>query len=159
VREETSTVTIVKPHRLTRAVVGEVVFAAVVLALTAMLVNTAPPHLTNGPRPIADATLGTGSTRLQVFFGPARAGQPNEMHVTAVGRDGVAREVTDMNASLRNPGQDIPPIKIPLKKFPNATGHYIAQGIQVPPGDWTLTITAFVTDTEAVTVNTTVRVA
>jgi copper transport protein len=159
VREETSTTTTVRPHRLTRAVLGELVFAAVVLALTSILVNTAPPVSSQGPQPVNDVTIGTGATRFETFFGPAKVGLPNQMHVTAVGSNGLPRPVVDMQATLENPGKDVPPISIPLKKFPNATGHYIASGIRVPPGVWKLTVTAFVTDVDSVTATTTIRVA
>ena len=158
VREQTSTTTTVRPHRLTTAVLGELVFAVVVLALTAMLVNTSPPHSLAGPQPV-DSVIGTGATRFETFFGPAQAGRPNSMHVTAVGPNGLGRRVVDMQATLANPGKGIPPIKIPLRKFPGVAGHYTAENVQVPPGEWKLTITAFVTDVDSVTATTTVRVA
>lgn len=149
VRDETTTTTQVHPHRLTRAVIGEIVFAAIVLAFTSVLVNTSPPHAVDGPR-IVNGTLGTGATKLEVYFGPAEAGKPNDLHVTAVGRNGLARPVVDMEAKISNPGKDVPDIEIPLRPYPGATGHYTASGIQVPPGDWKLTVTAYVTDVDAV---------
>ncbi len=157
VRDETTTTTRVHPHRLTRAVVGEIVFAAVVLAFTSILVNTSPPHSVQGPQPV-NATIGTGATQLETYFGPAEVGKPNDLHVTAVGRNGLPRPVVDMSAVISNPGKDVPDIEIPLRPYPGATGHYTASGIQVPPGDWRLTVTAYVTDVDAVTASASVRV-
>lgn len=157
VRDETTTTTRVHPHRLTRAVVGEIVFAAIVLAFTAVLVNTSPPHSVQGPQPV-NGTIGTGATQLETYFGPAEVGKPNDLHVTAVGRNGLPRAVVDMSAVISNPGKDVPDIKIPLHPYPGATGHYTAGGIQVPPGDWKLTVTAYVTDVDAVTASANVHV-
>ena len=157
VRDETTTTTRVHPHRLTRAVVGEIVFAAIVLALTSVLVNTSPPRSVEGPR-IVNGTLGTGATKLEVYFGPAEVGKPNDLHVTTVGANGLPRPVVDMEAKISNPGKDVPDIEIPLRPYPGATGHYTASGIQVPPGDWKLTVTAYVTDVDAVTGSADVRV-
>jgi copper transport protein len=157
VRDETTTTTRVHPRRLTNAVIGEILFAAVVLAFTAILVNTSPPHAAPGPQPV-NGTIGTGATRFETYFGPAEAGKPNDLHVTAIGRNGLPRPVVDMEAKIANPGKDVPDIAIPLRPYPGATGHYTASGIQVPPGNWKLTVTAYVTDVDAVTATADVRV-
>jgi copper transport protein len=137
---------------LTRSVRAELVFAAVVLALTSVLVNTSPPHATAGATEI-NTVIGTGATRFETFFGPTDAKQPNDLtlHVTAVGSNGLPKKVVDMNAELANPTKDVPPITVPLKKFPGATGHYIAEGIQVPAGRWVLTVKAYPTELDVVT--------
>ena len=137
---------------LTRSVRAELVFAAVVLALTSVLVNTSPPHTTVGATEI-NSVLGTGATRFETFFGPTAAGNPNDLtlHVTAVGRNGLPVKVVDMSAELANPTKDVPPISLPMKKFPGSTGHYIAEGIRVPNGRWVLTIKAYPTELDVVT--------
>ncbi|MGZ4795581.1 MAG: copper resistance CopC/CopD family protein [Acidimicrobiia bacterium] len=141
--------------KLSLAVRGELVFAAVVLAFTSVLVNTSPPHSVLQAAPV-DAILGTGPVRFSTFFGPAESTKPNVLHVTAVGRNGLPKSVVDMEATLANPAKDVPPIKIPLVHA--ARGHYIAENVRVAPGRWTLTITAFVTDVDSVTETTTVTV-
>jgi copper transport protein len=137
---------------LTRSVRAELVFAAVVLALTSVLVNTSPPHTTVGATEI-NTVIGTGATRFETFFGPTDAKKPNDLtlHVTAVGTNGLPKKVVDMNAELANPTKDVPPIAIPLKKFPGAKGHYIAEGFQVPAGRWVLTVKAYPTELDVVT--------
>ena len=137
---------------LTRSVRAELLFAAVVLALTSVLVNTSPPHATVGATEI-NAVLGSGATRFETFFGPTAPGNPNNLtlHVTAVGRNGLPVKVVDMSAELANPTKDVPPISLPMKRFPGATGHYIAEGIRVPNGRWVLTIKAYPTELDVVT--------
>jgi copper transport protein len=135
---------------LTRSVRAELVFTAVVLALTSVLVNTSPPHSTLVPTEIS-GVIGTGATRFETFFGPSQAGKPNSLHITAVGRNGLPVKVVDMTAELANPSKDVPPINLPIKKFQGATGHYIGEGIRVPAGRWVLTITAYPTQVDAVT--------
>lgn len=157
VRADVATKPAVHAGHLSRTVKVELAFGAIVLAFTSILVNTAPPQQALTPTPV-DAVLGTGAVRFETFFGPAEAGRPNQMHVTAVGRDGLPVRVVDMRASLANPDKDVPPISVPLEKFKGAKGHYIADGVRLPEGRWTLTITAFVTDVDSVTTSTGVTV-
>ena len=103
---------------------AELVFAAVVLALTSVLVNTTPPHATAAATEI-NSVIGTGATRFETFFGATDAKKPNDLtlHITAVGRNGLPVKVVDMTAELANPTKDVPPISLPIKKFPGANGH------------------------------------
>jgi copper transport protein len=140
---------------LTRSVRAELVFAAIVLAFTSMLVNTSPPQATLTPEPVS-AVIGKGATRFDTFFGPAEAGEPNDLHITAIGRDGLPQRVVDMEATLSNPSKGLPPIDLPIEHA--AKGHYIGSGIRVPAGQWVLKITAFVTDVDSVVATTDVTV-
>jgi copper transport protein len=140
---------------LKRSVRAELVFAAVVLAFTSMLVNTSPPHETLTPKEVS-GIIGKGATRFDTFFGPAEAGKPNQLHITAVGRDGLPKRIADMQAQLSNPAKGVPPIDLPIEHA--AKGHWIGDGIRVPAGEWKLTITAFVTDTDSVVATTDVTV-
>ena len=135
---------------LTRSVRAELVFAAVVLAFTSVLVNTSPPHSTLQPTEIS-AVIGTGATRFDTFFGPAEAGKPNTLHITAVGRNGCRAEGRRHDGVAREPEQGRPADQLPIKKFPGAKGHYIGEGIRVPAGRWVLTITAYPTEIDVVT--------
>jgi copper transport protein len=134
---------------LTRSVRAELVFAAVVLAFTSVLVNTSPPVSTASATPIS-GVIGTGAIRFDTFFGPAEANKPNTLHITAE-KNGVAVKVVDMTAELANPSKDVPAIELPIKKFPGARGHYIGEGIRVPAGRWVLTIRAYPTQVDEVT--------
>jgi len=133
---------------LTRSVRAELVFAAVVLALTSVLVNTSPPHETLKPTELA-AVIGQGRIRFDTFFGPAEAGKPNTLHITAVGRNGLPVGIVDMEATLSNPDKDVPPIELPIRKA--AKGHWIGEDIRVPAGRWVLTINAYPTQIDVVT--------
>lgn len=140
---------------LTRSVRAELVFAAVVLAFTSVLVNTSPPHSALTPTEIS-GVIGTGATRFDTFFGPAESGTPNTLHITAIGRNGLPVKVVDMQAELANPSKDVPPIELPIKHA--AKGHYIGEGIRVPAGRWVLTIRAYPTEVDVVTATTDVTV-
>jgi copper transport protein len=142
---------------LTRSVRAELVFAAIVLAFTSVLVNTSPPHSALAPTEIS-GVIGAGATRFDTFFGPAESGKPNTLHITAIGRNGLPVKVVDMQAELANPSKDVPPINLPIKKFAGARGHYIGEGIRVPAGRWILTIRAYPTEVDVVTATTDVTV-
>lgn len=148
--------TTVEPARLVRSVLVELALGAVILGLTAGLVNSAPPRAVVASGPL-QTLLGQGKVRLDTFFGPARSDATNELHLTAVDRNGLPVEVVDMQASLANPTRDLPPIEINLTKA--GTGHFLAQDVRVPfPGQWQLSITTFTTDVDSFTVTATVGV-
>jgi copper transport protein len=139
---------------------GELVFGAVVLALTAMLVNTSPPHSVAASGPL-EVSLKAGKVEFEVHFGPSsgvggiRVGQPNVLHLSVISAAGVPRDVVDMKATLSNPSHDIAPI--PIKLAHQDRGFYFGDDIAMPfPGTWTLTITAFLTDVDSTTAKTTV---
>jgi copper transport protein len=140
---------------LTWSVRAELIVAAVILALTSVLVNTSPPHDTLKPTEIS-GVIGQGATRFDTFFGPAQAGKPSILHITAIGRNGLPQNIVDMEATLSNPDKDVPPIQLPIKKA--AKGHWIGQDIRVPAGRWVLTITAYPTQIDVVTATTDVTV-
>jgi copper transport protein len=161
VRADTATVaTVAAGHqsRLKRSVRGELVFGAVVLAITAMLVNTSPPRSAASAGPV-EVSLKAGKVDLGVHFGPStfvggvHVGQPNVLHVTVTTPAGRPRDLVDAKASLSNPGQNVAPI--PIRLSHENTGFYAGSNIVVPfPGTWTLTITVFLTDVDASTAST-----
>jgi len=161
VRTDTATVaTVTAGHqsRLKRSVRGELVFGAVVLAITAMLVNTSPPHSVASAGPV-EVSLKAGKVDLGVHFGPStfvggvHVAQPNVLHVTVTSPAGLPRDLVDAKATLSNPGRGVAPI--PIKLSHENTGFYAGSNIVVPfPGTWTLTITAFLTDVDSATAST-----
>ncbi len=134
---------------LRRSVRGELIFGAVVLAFTSMLVNTSPPRSMAVGGPL-QTVVSAGQAAFQVHLDPASSLRPNFVHITVVGRDGAPRSVVEITATLAMPARDIPPIEITLR--PDAPGIYLGQDFRIPfPGEWKLTLTAFVTDVESVT--------
>ena len=68
-------------HRLRRSVAVEVVIAAVILSITALLVNAAPARSVE-TQPVS-LTLKSGQVWVYVDIAPGIAG-PNDMHFTVV---------------------------------------------------------------------------
>ena len=142
--------------RLKRSVRGELIFGGVVLGLTSMLVNTSPPQAT--PRPVPyEAVINAGPVKLDTFFGPARVGGGNTLHVTVLTRSLEHAEAIEMRASLSMPSRGIP--RIPIKLLPGDHGHYAAEDVRVPfAGDWTLEIHALLTEVDEASASVTVAV-
>jgi copper transport protein len=148
---------------LRQAVVLEVVFATVVLALTAVLVNTEPARGV-----VADEARGdTAATELSfelsseeldfdVFVFPARTGE-NQLHVVtrpAGGADPV--DVVAVEASLTQPARDLAPIELQLAPIGVGTYHGIAR---LPfAGEWQLELRALRTDIDQEVVSTVVPI-
>jgi Putative copper export protein len=142
--------------RLRRSVRGELIFGAVVLAFTAMLVNTSPPHSVAASGPL-QAVMKAGKVDFEVHLDPASSVQPNIMHITVLDRAGLPRNVVEMRASLSMPSRGIPPIDVKLTH--DARGVYFGDNFRIPfPGAWKLTLNAFVTDVDSATASTPVNV-
>jgi copper transport protein len=122
--------------RLRRSVWVEVVIAAVILAITALLVNAAPARSeTSGP---ISLTLKGEQAWVYVDVAPGVVG-PNDMHFTALPTGGGPATVTDMSVQLTRPGDDLPPFTVPLQKL--SAGHYFAPLYDIPySGDWRMTV-------------------
>jgi hypothetical protein len=123
-------------RRLRRSVAIEVVIAAVILAITALLVNAAPARSVE-TQPVA-LTMKSDQVWVYVDVAPGIAG-PNDMHFTALPTGGGPATVTDMTVQLTRPGEDLPPFTVPLQKL--GAGHYYAPLYDIPyPGKWQITI-------------------
>jgi copper transport protein len=122
--------------RLRRSVWVEVVIAAVILGITALLVNAAPARSeTTGP---VSLTLKAEQAWTYVDIAPGVAG-PNDMHFTALPTGGGPATVTDMTVQLTRPGEDLPPFTVPLQKL--SAGHYYAPLYDIPySGEWRITV-------------------
>ena len=121
-----------------RASVGlELLVAATVLAVTALLVSTAPARATY-TRPFASTVQLASGGSAAVSVSPARAGA-NSVRVTVLdgqGRPIDARQVT-MTAAL--PAEQIGPLAVPLNR--TGTGVYTAPAASLPrPGTWQLVV-------------------
>ncbi|MGQ0803208.1 MAG: copper resistance CopC/CopD family protein [Actinomycetota bacterium] len=133
---------------LRRSAAIEVALAALVLAVTALLVN-APPARSAANQPISEV-FKADELWVEVRVDPARAGQ-NTVHVTALTTTGAPTEVLEMEVNLTQPDRDIAPLNMPLEQL--GPGHYVAYNFTIPiSGDWTLIANALVDDTTEVVV-------
>jgi copper transport protein len=123
-------------RRLRRSVWVEVAIAAVILAITALLVNAAPARsVTTAP---ISMTLKSGQVWVYVDIAPGVAG-PNDMHFTALPTGGGPATINDMTVQLTRPGEDLPPFTVPLQKL--GAGHYYSPLYDIPySGKWQMTI-------------------
>jgi copper transport protein len=124
--------------RLRQAVVGELVLAAGIIAVTAALVNAQParsalalPYSTEvhaGPQVLVDLVVD-----------PAKAG-PVVVHLYTLGTDGSQLDVPEITASFSLASAAISGLKVPLQKA--GPGHFIASNFDIPlKGTWTLQMT------------------
>ena len=122
--------------RLRRSVWVEVAIAAVILAITALLVNAAPARSAS-TAPVS-LTLKSRQVWVYVDVAPGVAG-PNDMHFTAFPTGGGPATITGMTVQLTRPGEDLPPFTVPLQKL--GAGHYYAPLYDIPyPGKWQMTV-------------------
>jgi copper transport protein len=122
--------------RLRRSVWVEVLIAAVIIAITALLVNAAPAR-SQETEPVS-LTLKSSQVWVYVDVAPGVAG-PNDMHFTALPTGGGPATVSDMTVQLTRPGEDLPPFAVPLQKL--GAGHYYSPLYDIPyPGKWQMTI-------------------
>ena len=140
---------------LRRSVMVEVTLAAVVLALSAVLVGTPPARSTLAEPvdvvlPLQGATDAAGS--VQISVDPARPG-PNTLHVYLFDDSGRLTQPAGIEVTLTERSQDIGPLEVDLE--PAGPGHYVAYGMPIPgPGTWALTVSVRVDEFTATTAST-----
>ena len=140
---------------LRRSVLVEFAVAAVVLALSAVLVGT-PPARSAVAEPV-DVMLplqsGNGpSGSVQVSVDPARPG-PNTLHVYLFDDAGRPTQPESITVSLTEPSQQIGPLDVELA--PAGPGHYVGDGMDIPgAGTWTLAVSVRLDEFTATTVRT-----
>ncbi|SNR72429.1 FixH family protein [Blastococcus mobilis] len=140
---------------LRRSVLVEFAVAAVVLALSAVLVGT-PPARSAVAEPV-DVLLplqGSGgpSGSVQLSLDPARPG-PNTLHVYLFDDAGRPTQPATITVSLTEPSQEIGPLDVPLE--PAGPGHYVSDGMTIPgAGTWTLAVSIRLDEFTATTART-----
>jgi copper transport protein len=140
---------------LRRSVLVEFAVAAVVLALSAVLVGT-PPARSALAEPV-DVVLplqGSGgpSGSVQLSLDPARPG-PNTLHVYLFDDAGRPTQPAGITVSLTEPSQDIGPLDVALE--PAGPGHSVSDGMVIPgAGTWTLTVSVRLDEFTATTART-----
>lgn len=140
--------------QLRRAVGGEALIAIVVLAVTALLVNTVPARSALAQPYTAE--LHTDQLLIDITIDPAKAG-PVDIHTYTLTHTGAVTEVQELSVALSLPGRDIGPLDVRLQRA--GPGHFAAYGFDIPiPGVWQLDVTALITDIRQETATTTVRI-
>ena len=131
---------------LARAVRFELAGIAIVVAITAGLVDATPPLLSVSTGPI-DTQETIGKYIVEIGVDPARVGA-TEMHLTLyeVGSfSTVQARVDEVRAELTEPDKGVGPLSVDLLRAGPA--HFISNGLVIPiQGKWNLTITVRVGD-------------
>lgn len=147
--------------RLRRAVWAELGITAIVLVLSANLVQTTPARTaasTAGAPAQPDyftATLNSSLYQLQFDVDPARVGN-NSVHLFAYDSAGNPKKVVEWKATAALPSAGIERISIPLLRI---TDNHAIGDIQLPvPGPWEMRFTLRTSDIDQATVNSTVTV-
>lgn len=144
-----------------RSVLVEVAIAAVVLALSAVLVGT-PPARSSVTQPVNVTVPLQGDAgaeapgAVQITVDPAGTG-PNTLHVFLLDETGQPAQPRDIRATLTEDEQQIGPLEVQLA--PNGPGDYIGEGMSIPTaGTWTLTVDVRLDEFTATSASTEFRV-
>ena len=142
-----------------RSVLVELATAAVVLALSAVLVGT-PPARAVVAQPV-DVTVplqgdAGADGAVQVSVAPARPG-PNSLHVFVLDDDARPREPLEVRATLADEARSIGPLEVPLTRI--GPGDYTTEALAIPsPGTWTLSLSVRLDEFTATTASTDIPV-
>ncbi|MCZ7376574.1 copper resistance CopC/CopD family protein [Micromonospora sp. WMMC250] len=149
-----------RPVPVRRAVWVELAVTAVVLGLSATLVQTPPARTASAES--SEVSAGLFSTSLtstlytmQVELSPAERGN-NSIHLYAYSKDNLPLPVKEWRATVALPSAGIEPIEVPLLPL---TDNHAYGDISLPAaGEWQLKITARTTDIDQATVTATVPI-
>jgi len=120
--------------RLRRSVWGEVAIGALVLALSAMLVNSAPPADAEASDPATSVTIEQKDVTLVVTATPGAAGF-NDVRVNTYSPDGAPLDAATVEMTIALPARDVAPMAVPLREL--GPGNFFPPGIDIPlAGRW-----------------------
>ncbi len=150
----------VRPGTMRRAVLAELLITAVVLGVSATLVQTTPARTASAD--VADTPTGYFSTTLasplyslQVELDPAERGN-NSVHLYAYTKDNRPQPVREWKATAALPSAGIEPIEIPL--LPLTDNHATGEMNLPAAGRWQLRFTVRTSDIDQATVTATVPI-
>lgn len=146
---------------LRRSVLVEAALGAVILGVTALLVNAEPGRTATAapPGPVHsviryDTGGPNGRGQLMVDIEPAAAG-PNTVRVTVEGADGTPHDVAELRSTLTV--RQLGPFSVALQH--TGPGEYVAQAVQLPySGTWQLRMTVRTSDIDETTVATSINI-
>lgn len=121
--------------RLRRSVWVEVALGALVLFVTALLVNAAPPvDATSRLEGATGVTIENPQVTLDVTATPGAAGL-NDLHVNTYGPAGAPLDVAAVEMTIAMPERNLAPLSVPLREL--GPGHYFSPGLDIPlAGTW-----------------------
>jgi copper transport protein len=139
---------------LRRTVGAETVIAAVILAVTALLVSAEPARSALA-RPFS-TELRTDQVLIDLTVDPAKAG-PADLHFYTLSPAGAVQDVAELDVSLRLPDKQVGPLVVPVQRA--GPGHFSAYGFELPlRGRWELEVVARLTEIDQVRATSTVPV-
>ncbi|TWG10690.1 copper transport protein [Actinoplanes teichomyceticus] len=149
------------PRGLRRVVLAELGITAVVLGVTAALVQIAPPRTAEAASTTATSTTVTRTLTdktmsLQVDIYPAAVGN-NSMHLYAYTPDNKPLPVIEWRATAALPAKNIEPIEIPLLRITDF--HAIGEYALPQAGEWTFKFTARTSDIDQTTFTMTAKIS
>ena len=141
-------------RRLRRKVGAEIVLAAAVLAVTSLLVASAPA-IADVSKPF-NATITQGDRLASITVDPARTGR-NTLHVYISTPGGALDKADQITVRITLPSRDLGPIPVPVENAgPN---HVLSTNMQIPfAGDWQIEVLALFNQTEQVRFATTMPI-
>nr|WP_176558711.1 MULTISPECIES: copper resistance protein CopC [Micromonospora] len=149
-----------RPGSMRRAVVAELAITAVVLGLSATLVQTTPARtaaadVAGAPAGYFSTTLSSPIYSLQVELDPAESGN-NSLHLYAYTTDNRPQPVQEWKVTAALPSAGIEPITVPL--LPLSDNHATGEVNLPARGDWQLRFTVRTSDIDQATVTATVPI-
>ncbi|MFI7281033.1 copper resistance CopC/CopD family protein [Micromonospora chersina] len=148
------------PGSMRRAVLAELAITAVVLGVSATLVQTTPARtatadVAGAPAGYFSTTLSSPIYSLQVELDPAETGS-NSLHLYAYTKDNRPQPVQEWKATAALPSAGIEPITVPL--LPLTDNHAFGEISLPAAGQWQLRFTVRTSDIDQATVTATVPV-
>ncbi|MFY1574751.1 copper resistance CopC/CopD family protein [Verrucosispora sp. WMMD703] len=149
-----------RPAPVRRAIWAELTITAIVLGVSATLVQTTPARSVSTDVSAADSgyfsTTATSSLySMQIEVSPARRGN-NSVHLYAYTLDNQPLPVVEWQVTVALPAAGIEPIQVPLLPL---TDNHATGEISLPAaGEWELRVTARTTEIDQATVTATVPV-
>ncbi len=140
---------------LRRGLMVELGVGGAVLAVTAVLVASAPARDTYHPPAGAALALPSGG-RVVMGITPARMGQ-NDIDLRLTDRGGRALDAAEVRGVLALPARRVTGLPVRLRRV--GPGHYTAPATDIPfPGRWQLAVTVRIGDFDESTTTTDVRI-
>ena len=140
-------------RQLRRSTGLEVLIAAGVLTITAILVNAQPARSALAGPVSATAAFDTGGPNgkgsIQLFIAPAKTGT-DTVHIEVIAPSGLPQAVAQLTASLSLPDRQLGPLPVTLTA--SGSGHYLGTATIPLSGAWKLAVTVRTDDIDETTV-------